>query len=118
MTVLLYLLLGAIFAIAASLSFNRGGAKLLALTTLLAAVLFLAVGLWQHSTIPHNETGIGLPILLALVPPTAAAAAAVIRGNGHRNSSLRVQWIKGMLVWGGGFVAAGLAALLLNWVTF
>ena len=116
MTVLLYLLLGAIFAIAASLSFNRGGAKLLALTTLLAAVLLLAVGLWQHSTIPHNETGIGLPILLALVPPTAAAV--VIRGTGRRNSSLRVQWIKGMLVWAGGFVAAGLAALLLDWVTF
>ena len=111
-----YFALGGVFAIVGSLSFRRGGVRLLAVPTIATALLILGAGLWQDSTTANNETEIGVPILLALLSPTLTAAAIVWLG---KRSSHRVgQWIIAMIVWALALLLTGLVALPLNWITF
>jgi len=111
-TVLLYLAIGAAFALAAIVSFDRGGQLLLAVTTLLTTVgLFLGSlsDVWAAS---QRDTAFGFPVLLAIVPPLVTAG--VIHWLGTLKSSKRVQWLVGMLVWIGTLAPIGLVAALLN----
>jgi hypothetical protein len=114
--VLTYFAIAAAFPVAATLSFRKGGLLLLTITSLLAMGSLLAVGLWEESMVPRNETDVGVPILLALVPPLVTAA--VIRWLGKSKSPLWAQWVLGLLAWIVTLVPVGFAALLLNWVTF
>jgi hypothetical protein len=116
MDIFLYLLLGALFVFAASFILKRSGWRRLALITLSTILLLLVVGLWLESKAPRSETAVGLPILLAVLSPTLAAA--VIFELGRRGSSVALQCVIGSFVWAVGFVITAGAALFLNWVTF
>jgi sulfite exporter TauE/SafE len=116
LAILAYLLLGALFAIIASLSFRRAGFRLLTATTVLTSVVLLVLGLWEESTVRRSETSIGLPILLAFVAPILTAL--VIQWVGRNKSTLPAQWILAWIVWVVSLVPVGITALFLNWITF
>ncbi len=115
MTVFLYLGVGAVFALAASAGFKRGGLALLALATLLTTVGLLVVALlnmWASG----GEAAFGFPVLLAIIPPPVTAG--VIHWLATIRASQSKQWLVGMLVWIVLLVPIWAFALLLNWVTF
>jgi hypothetical protein len=113
---LAYIAIAVAFPVAAALSLRKGGRPLLAITSILAMGGLLAIGLWEESLVPRNETEVGVPILLALVPPPATAAVSYWLGKS--NSPLWAHWILGILAWIVTLVPVGFAAVLLNWVTF
>lgn len=115
MTVFLYLAVGAVFALAASAGFKRGGLPLLALATLLTTVGLLVVALLEMWA-SRGEAALGFPVLLAIVPPPVTAG--VIHWLATIRSAQSKQWLVGMLVWIVLLVPIWVFALLLNWVTF
>jgi hypothetical protein len=110
-----YFLLGAVFVTIAIVAHKMGGVRLLAIAAFLTVVLVLAVGLWDWRRQPRVETQIGLPVLLALVPPTVAALA--IARLAKAQLSLASQWFFGSLAWVVGFLATWIVALSFDWVT-
>lgn len=112
MTVLIYLAVGALFAFAASVSLDRGGAPLLAVTTLVATVALLTRALLKIGEAAESGSAFGFPVLAAVVPPLVTAG--VIHWVGRTYSSRWTQWLVGMLVWVVMLAPIGLVALLLG----
>lgn len=112
MTVLLYLAIGAAFALAAIVSFDRGGQVLLAVTTLLTTVGLFLGSLSEVWAASQADTAFGFPVLLAIVPPFVTAS--VIHWLGSIKASKRVQWVVGMLVWIVTLAPIGLIASIVN----
>ena len=112
MTVLLYLAIGAVFALAAIVSFDRGGQVLLAVTTLLTTVGLLLGSLSKVLAASQADTAFGFPVLLAIVPPLVTAG--VIDWLGSIKASKRAQWMVGMLVWIVTLAPIGLIASIVN----
>jgi len=107
-----YLAIGAAFAFAASVSLHRGGALLLAITTLLTTVALLVRALWEVDAASQTGGPFGFPVLLAIVPPPVTAG--VIQWVGSIKSSRGAQWLTGMLAWILTLVPIGLIALMVN----
>jgi len=111
-----YLIMGALFAVAASLALKRGTWHRLAGVTVGTALLLLLIGLWLESKARPSETDIGFPILLSILSPALAGAAIWLFEV--RGSSVVVQSVMGTFAWALGFVVTSIAALYLNWITF
>ena len=112
MTVLIYLAVGAVFAFAASVSLDRGGAPLLAVTTLVATVALLARALLKIGPAAESGSAFGFPVLAAVVPPLVTAG--VIHWAGKTNSSRWAQWLIGFLVWVVTLAPIGVVAVLMG----
>ena len=116
LAVILYFVLGAIFAFTGSRVAGRGGwSRIVALVTT-AVVVLLVMGIWLEGKAPESERMIGFPILLAFLSPTLAAA--VVWVTAIRGSSAVLQWVGGAVGWATGLVITSFVALSLNWVTF
>ena len=111
---LAYLLLGAAFVVAASLTTSR--LRGFGLATLIAVVILLVVGVLEELATPDSERAMGFPILLAMLAPILTAA--VVWQLSKHQAPRGVQWVLGLIAWGLGFVATGVAAVYLNWVIF
>ena len=108
-----YLALGVLFATVASLALRRKGWRGIAVVTSSAVVVLLVIGIWLVNKEPPSEGWtIGPTILLALLPPSLAAA--FVWAPAKRDLPIVLQCVMGAVGWVAGGFTAFIAGILLS----